>query len=177
MMPNGRLKIQLAFNNVRYMTAHGVGADLAVTKQTLPERTNLGQAHSWQINIGELAPTEQGKDGSLQVFWLEFSQMEVNRMNWRQQTVKVEGELSYRNGFRDINEPVCFAFLASSPPGSAAIQNDLNGFFETCDKSEPRHSRRRPRPESKFQAVMSCSIQIRTLSDTVPPWKVNSFGV
>jgi hypothetical protein len=93
MMPNGRLKIQLAFNNVRYMTAHGVGADLAVTTQTLPERTNLGQAHSWQINIGELAPTEQGKDGSLQVFWLEFSQMEVNRMNWRQQTVKVEGEL------------------------------------------------------------------------------------
>jgi hypothetical protein len=132
------LEIKISFGNTGHVIAHRVEATFTLTKIGLPKGDVIGEPKAWNIDIGEFPPTAQGQDGTLRSIGVEISPDEINRMNWAEETIKIDGPLSYLNGFE--SEPkvkrVCFAFLTSNGPNSRGVQRDLNGFFEPCDKFE-----------------------------------------
>jgi hypothetical protein len=103
------LGFKIYFSNVGHVAAQEFTADVTIIKETMMEHTPIGKPIHWRIPKTTVRTGEFGNGPNKDVT-IDFDTERANRF---EQTIKVEAEFSYDNGFaRRVPEKSCKSFVS-----------------------------------------------------------------
>jgi hypothetical protein len=103
----GGMALDIEVKNTGHAIAHDVIVRFEITKKTIPGDQVIGQPTMWEIPIGEFAPSDPTRKGLQFEHPRVVSGKDFERIKNTGETVRIEGYISYSNGFEPgIQQPV-----------------------------------------------------------------------
>jgi hypothetical protein len=134
--PDGKSRtLTVAFKNAGKGIAHYVRISLKISYKDLPGKLAISSEPgvSWEIPVGELKPSPENEpNDSMEIKVISIDHERALQIDSVQQTMFVEGEVLFDNGFRKIRQPVCWA-LVSTPPNTLASRG---ANFQQCNAAD-----------------------------------------
>ncbi len=100
--------VTLSLTNVGRVVARDIAVNLQITRRSLPDERILEVLPPWTIIVHELGPTDP-RTGELHS--LDITSQQLRDIMDTTETVRIDGELSYNNGFRIQTYTLCRSIL------------------------------------------------------------------
>jgi hypothetical protein len=101
--------IEIDLMNVGHVFASDIHVDLQVTKRSLPDEKVIGESLSIKYVIPEIGLTQDM--WQQREYPLHISDQDMRLIKDTRLTARVEGTLTYMNGFQISTQPVCYTYL------------------------------------------------------------------
>lgn len=99
----------LSLTNSGHVIARHLRATLQITKRALPSERLVGTPVPINFTLPEIGLTQEWVPHE---YPLDLSQAEITSILDTKSTLRVEGTLTYNNGFEVVSHPVCYSYLA-----------------------------------------------------------------
>lgn len=129
--------ILIRIKNEGQTIAHGVVLEFQLSKRQLPTETPIGSPIPWNVPIGEVPPVppnlqNTGNDHLDFSYERVLDDADIQKLTNTEETLGLEGQISYNNGFREIHEPVCYSYLAYTLKSKSGKFLGSSSGFQPC---------------------------------------------
>jgi flagellar basal body-associated protein FliL len=100
--------VTLSVTNVGRVVARDIAINLQITRRSLPDERILEVLPEWKIVVHELGPNDP-RAGELHS--LDITPQQLRDIMGTTETVRIDGELRYNNGFRIQTDVLCRSIL------------------------------------------------------------------
>lgn len=125
-------RLEVDAMNIGHMTAFDIDETIKISKVAVPNGNTIGSPIEARIKIPEIAVTSDRYDQ--REYPLHISPPEMALLKDTRLTIKLEGTVTYNNGFGIKTHPICYEFLTYTYRDEAGTLKQSGGNAVPCDE-------------------------------------------